>query len=215
MTDSQEKFKEALKNKKIPVLILDNKWHKLFGKAGTTKEIMQLENKLHELLKRQGKLTNEIKDLKRIKNNLMSEIVTNMDGDAVADKKITENKRLINDVNEKVESHEDELMELPREIDSINRELMLLTMEICYEKIKNNTDEIEEIANWIRDIRVTLKKNVVKKQDREINNSELYAYMHDIFGPDVLELFDMKYEPVLPSKRIKPVETVGNDKINE
>ena len=52
---------------------------------------------------------------------------------------------------------------------------------------------------WIREVRVSLKKNILKKQNKEVNNAELYGFMHDIFGHDVMELFDMKYEPTLPS----------------
>ncbi len=204
MAEHEEQFKNALTGKKIPVLILDPKWHKLFSKTGTTEEIKELEKKLQEVLKRQGKLNNENKDLKKIKNNLMDEIVVNMDGvenssDEAKGRKLEDNKRLINEVNEKLDRNEDELMELPREIDSINRELMIHTMELCYEKLRDNTKEIEEIAAWIREVRVSLKKNILKKQNKEVNNAELYAYMHDIFGHDVMELFDMKYEPTLPS----------------
>lgn len=208
MAGSEEKFKEALKDKQIPVLTLDNKWHKLFGRSSATKEIQRLEKELNNLLKRQGKLTNEIKDLKRIKNNLLTDIMSNMEGieqdtDASVDKKLNDNKRLVNEVNEKVESHEDELLEIPHEIDRINRELMLKTMELCYDKLTQNTDEIEQIAEWIREMRVALKTNIIKKQDKEINNSELYGYMHNIFGRNVLELFDMRYEPTLPAEKEK------------
>ncbi len=208
MAGSEEKFKEALKDKRIPVLTLDNKWHKLFGRSSATKEIQRLEKELNNLLKRQGKLTNEIRDLKKIKNNLLTDIVSNMEGieqdtDASVDKKLSDNKRLVNEVNEKVESHEDELLEIPHEIDRVNRELMLKTMELCYDKLTQNTDEIEEIAGWIREMRVALKTNIIKKQDKEINNSELYGYMHNIFGRNVLELFDMRYEPTLPAEKEK------------
>lgn len=203
-----EQFKNAISQKSIPVLILDNKWHKLFGKTGSTSEIKELEAKLQELLKRQGKLTNQNKDLKRIKSGLMDEIVDNMGGtekntDAKLEKKLADNKRLINEANEKLEANEDELMELPRQIDAVNKELMIATMELCYEKLQNNTREIEEIAAWIREVRVSLKKNIIKKQDKEVNNAELYAYMHDIFGHEVMEIFDMKYEPTLPSLKKK------------
>lgn len=203
-----EQFKNAISQKSIPVLILDNKWHKLFGKTGSTSEIKELEAKLQELLKRQGKLTNQNKDLKRIKNGLMDEIVDNMGGtekntDAKMEKKLADNKRLINEANEKLEANEDELMELPRQIDAVNKKLMIATMELCYEKLQNNTREIEEIAAWIREVRVSLKKNIIKKQDKEVNNAELYAYMHDIFGHEVMEIFDMKYEPTLPSLKKK------------
>ncbi|MBP5385130.1 MAG: hypothetical protein J6Y57_09200 [Lachnospiraceae bacterium] len=220
MSEREEIYKNALVGKKIPVLILDPKWHKLFSKTGTTDEIKALEKQLQELLKRQGKLNNENKDLKRIKNNLMDEIVVNMDGiesrtDEQTGKKLEENKRLINEVNDKLEKNEDELMELPREIDRVNKELMIVTMDLCYEKLKVNTEEIEEIAAWIREVRVSLKKNILKKQNKEVNNAELYAYMHDIFGHDVMELFDMKYEPKLPSLKKSENEKTTDQQPNE
>ena len=43
MPISEEKFKTALSDKHIPVLILDNEWHKLFKRSGTTPEIEALE----------------------------------------------------------------------------------------------------------------------------------------------------------------------------
>ena len=203
MAASHDKFNNAIGSAKIPILILDNKWHRIFGKMNPTEEIKELEKELGNLLKRQGKLVNENKDLKKIKNNLMSEIVDNMDGvdtrdsDEAVDKKLNDNKRLINDVNDKLDKNEEELMDLPREIDAVNKKLMLATMDLCYERLQGNTTQIEEIAEWVKDIRVQLKKNLVKKQDMELYNAELYSYMHDIFGPVVMELFDMKYVPTI------------------
>ena len=203
MAGSKDRFNEALSTSSIPILILDNKWHRLFGKMNPPDEIKELENVLSELVKRQGKLVNENKDLKKIKSDLMSEIMDNMGGldnrenDASVDKKLDDNKRLINEVNEKLDKNEEELMDLPREIDAANKKLMLATMEVCYERLADNTKEIEEIADWVRNIRVELKKNLIKKQDKELYNAELYSYMHDIFGPVVMELFDMKYVPTI------------------
>ncbi len=203
MAASHDKFNSAIGSAKIPILILDNKWHRIFGKMNPTEEIKELEKELGNLLKRQGKLVNENKDLKKIKNNLMSEIVDNMDGvdtrdsDEAVDKKLNDNKRLINDVNDKLDKNEEELMDLPREIDAVNKKLMLATMDLCYERLQSNTTQIEEIAEWVKEIRVQLKKNLVKKQDMELYNAELYSYMHDIFGPVVMELFDMKYVPTI------------------
>ena len=36
---------------------------------------------------------------------------------------------------------------------------------------------------------------MIRKQEREWLNQEMYAYMHDIFGPEVIEIFDMTYNP--------------------
>ncbi|MCR5301724.1 MAG: hypothetical protein K6E49_04725 [Lachnospiraceae bacterium] len=199
----RDKFTNAMLSAKIPILILDNKWHRIFGKMNPTDEIKQYENELAELIKRQGKLVNENKDLKKIKSDLMSDIVSNIDGvdsresDEAVDRKLNDNKRLINDVNEKLDNNEEELKDLPREIDGVNKKLMLATMDLCYERLQSNTTQIEEIAEWVKGIRVELKKNLVKKQDMELYNAELYSYMHDIFGPVVMELFDMKYVPTI------------------
>jgi hypothetical protein len=43
-------------------------------------------------------------------------------------------------------------------------------------------------------VRIDLKKNIIRKQNRDINNREIYAYLHDIFGARVIDLFDIKYE---------------------
>lgn len=202
MPFSNDKFTKAIQTKKIPVLTLDNKWHQLFTQTGITKEIGQLEKQLNDLLKKQGKMNNELKELKKIKNNLMTEIMNSSEAiekdevDKKTEKKLNDNKRLINEVNEKMEKNEDDLYEIPKQIDAVNRELMQKTMEVCYMKLHSNSDSIEEIARWIKEIRIELKKNIIRKQEQEQNNLELYSYMHDIFGAEVMELFDMKYNPL-------------------
>ncbi len=212
MAVSKEKFELALKDKHIPILILDNKWHRLFKKIGTTDEIISLEKELTDLLKRQGKLNSDVKNLKKIKSNLMQDIVDNMDGADGKDseKKIAESKRLINESNETMMQYEDELLELPSKIDRVNRELMIESMALCYECLASNTDEIEEIANWIHSIRIELKKNIIRKQEKEFQNADLYSYMHDIFGYEVMEIFDMRYEPTLRKPEVPKENTTAN-----
>jgi hypothetical protein len=58
--------------------------------------------------------------------------------------------------------------------------------------MRTNTSEVHQIAKWITQVRIDLKKNIIKKQNREINNREMYTYMHDIFGKDVVDIFDIK-----------------------
>ena len=195
---AKDNFEKALKGKHVPVLTLDNKWHRLFN-SGESDEIKKQEAKVNELLKEQGKINNELKDLKKIKNNLMNEIVTNMPGtdaaaDAAAQKKVEESKKMIEQVNEKIASYDDQMLDLPRAIDEENYKLMLLTMEECYDTLLSNTGDIEKIGEWIKDMRMELKRNILKKQQMEVKNVEMYSYMHDIFGPEVIEIFDIKYD---------------------
>ncbi len=184
--------------KDIPALTLDQKWYHLLGKVGD-EDIKANEKKLNELLKRQGKVNTETKEIKKVKRRLMDEIVSLMDdsqgGSGEAGDKIEENKRLLKECNDKLDEYEDEIMDLPRQIDAVNKQLLLTTMKHCYETMQDNTDDIEELEEWIRNMRIELKKNLIRKQEKEAKNHEIYKYMHDIFGADVVDLFDMRYNP--------------------
>ena len=184
-------FKSALIGKTVPLLILDQKWHRLFAVHGKTDEIKDLESKLNTLLAEQGRLNNRLKELKKLKGRLLDEIVQGMEN---KESKVEENKRLIDEINEKLEECEDELMEIPREIRESNDALMLLSMDYFYDKIRVNQSEAAEIEEWINQVRIDLKKNIIRKQNRDINNREIYAYLHDIFGPEVINIFDIKYD---------------------
>ncbi len=199
MSRTDEIYKPALSGRKIPVLTLDHKWHQLFTQTQPDQYIKYMEEELNELLKRRGKAKDEIKKIKALKKKLMQEIVENaadasIENNEKAQKKAAENKRLIEECNEKLREYEDELLFLPEEIDRINKELMLRTMEICYTRLKENEKEIQENTQWINKTRVELKKRLVRKQEKELMNQELYSYMHDIFGAEVLEIFDMEHQ---------------------
>ena len=198
MSKTERKYKTALEGKNIPVLTLDNKWHQLFSKMEKTSEITALEEELNALLRHRGKLNNELKEIKALKKKLMDEIVVSagiLDRDAnnkKEEKKLEETKRLLNECKERLNSNEEELVDLPRSIYVKNQELMLATMELCYDEMHNNTKEIDEITAWIAEIRKELKEKILRKQDGERKNKMIYSFMHDIFGPSVIEMFDIQ-----------------------
>lgn len=187
----QKDFKSALIGKTVPLLILDQKWHRLFAVHGKTDEIKTLESKLHSLLSEQSKLNTRLKELKRLKGKLLDEIVQNMEEN---EKKVEENKRFVDEINEKLDECEEKLVDIPYQIRETNDELMLLSMDYFYEKIRVNQKESVEIEEWINQVRIDLKKNIIRKQNRDINNREIYTYLHDIFGPEVINVFDIKYD---------------------
>lgn len=163
-----------------------------FAIHGKTDEISATEKELDELLKLQGKYNNELKNLKKLKSKIMSNIVANMGDDG--DEKRDKDKQLIDEINEKADNIEGELIEIQKNIKAVNDRLMLLSMDYFSEKIEKNKLESKEIDDWIANIRVELKKNVIRKQNRDINNREIYSYLHDIFGAEVLDLFDIEYD---------------------
>lgn len=193
-------FKGILYGKTIPLLVLDPKWHQLFDLNGKPAEIQKTEADINQLLTKQARITDEIKELKRLKSTLMQNIVQNMDGASEAPiselsaRKMEEDRRLIDEINTNIQNYEDELLEIPHDINAANNELMAATMEFSYKALTDNTNEIRQIATWIQKIRKELKIKIINKQNREIMNKLMYSYMHDIFGANVIEIFDLKYE---------------------
>lgn len=201
MAKNDEVYSRALEGKSIPILTLDNKWHQLFTQTEMTPEIEQLADELNALVERDGKIRTETKNIKKIKKKLLGEIMPLRDqanksgGSASIEKEIQDRTRLINECNDKLASHEDELLDLSKEIYDLDYQLMVETMKVCYETLHDNTDYIKTMDEWVSQVRIELKKNVIKLQEAEMENYNLYSYMHQIFGPEVIEIFDMKYDP--------------------
>jgi hypothetical protein len=190
-------FKEILRNNKIPILTLDGRWHELFPEYEKTAEIRNLEHRLNDLVKHQGKLVNDIKDLKKLKRNLMDQIVANMgEAEGKAEKlkikKQEKSQQLIKDINDKLENADDELIDLPYQIRQANEELLVESMKVCYERLKHNNKEIQRIGIWVAQVREELKDKILLKQDMEMTNTAIYSYMHNMIGPHVIDLFDEK-----------------------
>ncbi len=212
MVDKRE-FKEALSGKKVPILILDQKWHQLFERNGKPARVQRLEDKITGWMTKQARVNQNYQDLKKLKSKLMDNIVLNMKGteedqaDTVSAKRLGEDRRLIDEINGKLADCEKELDEIPKKIDELNRTLMLETMEYCYREMRSNAEQIKFLSDWLTRTRREIKKNVVIKQNREIMNRQMYAYMHDIFGADVIDIFDLEYNKPAESSDEEPEET--------
>lgn len=212
MARDDKVYMSALEGKSIPILTLDDKWHKLFTQTEMTPEIEALADELNALVERDGRIRTETKKIKKLKKTLLSEIVPLRDkanksgGSAAIEKEISERTRLIGDCNERLDSHQDELLDLSKKIYDVDYKLMIETMKVCYETLHENTEYINGLDQWISQVRVELKKNVIRLQEAEMENYNLYSYMHQIFGPEVIDLFDMRYDPYRRHPIRRPLE---------
>ena len=102
--------------------------------------------------------------------------------------------RIDGSADEKIEKLEQEEIEITGRIRDANIELVIQGIDECYRRIHNNYDDIQLLGKWINEMRVELKKKVLIKQDKELKNTEIYSYMHDLLGPDMIEIFDNKKE---------------------
>lgn len=202
----EEQYQAALKGKKIPILVLDNKWHQLFLVEKKCKAVRRWEDEVNQLLQRQGKLGTEMKEMKSLKSKLLQEIRDNMEGaetDTKLQKKQDKNQRLVKEINEKTDNYENELDELPKKLEAANRQLMIETVNQFYKVLKKNEESIEEIVQWVQAIREQVKDNLVQKTTLEDYNAMIYGYLHDALGGDVVDVFDLKY------LKKKKEETIG------
>lgn len=186
--------KNALKGKKVPILVLDRRWHTLFPYGEKPSDIVTLENQLNDLLKRQGYLVNDIKDLKKTKKKLMNGIVAGM-GDAEGDsshKKKKNQQRLLLELKERIEEESDELMELPGKIKRKNEELLTIGATYCFERLANGDSEIHQLEQQIREMREILEEKTKQKVDLEGSMDSAYSLMHGLLGHDVMNLYDEK-----------------------
>lgn len=202
-------IEEKLKGKNVPLLILDQRWLNLFQAHEKTKRIKQLESDLLALVKEQGKLNQDIKDLEKLKKQLLDKIVENMSAaqhNKFVEKKQEKSQELITQIKEKIQTAEERLLELPEEIRKTNEVLLIEGMQICYDRITKNETVIKEEEEWILNARNVLKDHILVKQDLEIKNQQMYAYMHDMLGREIIEIFDQEQD------KIKQEEEQGADK---
>lgn len=187
-------FNSLIQNKKIPILTLDARWHELFPDDKKTGRIKELEQKVNNLLKTQGKLVNDIEDMKKLKKTFMEDIINNMDlqedHTKAKEKRMEKNKRYIDKLNNRLNEANDQLLEIPNKIKEANEELLIESLKVCYERIDSNRKELSKISDWILKTREELKKNILLKQDMETTNKLIYTNMHDILGAEIINLFD-------------------------
>lgn len=192
-------FLEALQNRQIPLLPLDARWHELFPDFRKTGRIKALEKRLNKLIQKQGQTNNDLKEYEKAKKVLMRNIVDNMtDGHEVdspiRSMKQDRNQKLLADLKDKREKAEQLVRELPSEIEQANRELLVECMRVCYQELMDNTHEIEAIDEWVKATRERLKDEILKKQDMEMRNTQMYKYMHNLLGAEVVEIFDREHQ---------------------
>lgn len=188
-------FNEIVKSRKLPILPLDNRWHEIFPDDEKTPEIRTLERKVNDLMMKQGRLVNELKDLKSLKNKVMNDIVQNMNVDSTKEgqakaRKLDRSKRYIMDINDKIAKETEELDLIPYEIKEANQALLVESMEICYNRIDKQKEIIEEVSQWIEKTRAELTEKILLKQDMESVNDKIYSYLHDLLGHSMMEAFD-------------------------
>ena len=191
MTTQEMRIWELLKKKNIPIACLDERWLRLFPDSEKTPLIKKLENELKELLKRQGKVNTDLKDIRVVRDKLTQSVLETAEDTSIPEnkrlKKQAASQRLIVEARQKQDNLELELDELPDKIKEANSALIFESVRVCYQRINQNKQDIDMLEQWIEQMREKLKE-----QDKEIMNEEIYTYLHGMLGAGVMEAFDEK-----------------------
>lgn len=192
---SESSLRQIFRNRKIPIVTLDERFINLFPEEKMSQRQLRLRDELVELMKNQSRILDDIKGMKRHKAQLMQEIVENMEIDQtplgrLKERKLAKNRRLIEDINQKLLVAEDNLEIIPGEIVAKNEELMAESLQRCYDNVfeknlrkKAISDEIKELELKVRDL---------KKQKLEIEKDYrgAYTYLYDMLGTEMMRKID-------------------------
>ena len=149
---------------------------------------MPLEEQLSELLKEQGKLVNECKSLKTAKKKLMDGIVANMGNNS--EKKSKQSQKLLLEMNERIDVGTNRILELPGLIKEANARLLTEGVKIAYRNMQGTEETLEILTKEIEELRLSLEQRELKRDELEDRRDKVYSYMHNLLGPEIVELFD-------------------------
>ena len=162
MTSQEMRIWELLKKKNIPIACLDERWLRLFPDSEKTPLIKKLENELKELLKRQGKVNTDLKDIKVVRDKLTQSVLETAEDISIPEnkrlKKQAASQRLIVEARQKQDNLEHELDELPDKIKEANSALIFESVRVCYQRINQNKQDIDMLEQWIEQMREKLKE---------------------------------------------------------
>lgn len=178
--------------KELPILTLDQRWYQLMPEHKKTDEVRYWERRVNELLKKQGRVLENIKDVENLKGILMDGIVQNMDetDEQKHKKRMTQSRRLIFEAKDKLDELRGKAEDVPTQLQRANQKLMIETVKACYNTINENEKDLDALDDWIEKTRVLLKKNLLIRQDKQDMNDGIYSGMHSLFGSELMTKMD-------------------------
>lgn len=192
--DLDEKI--LLKNK-IPVLIVDENWIKLFGDV-KFKNMESLKEDIRELLIKEGQLEKEYRKLEQEKTKAMKMILGISDAINNEEKNVDpslldEYKRQIENINEKLDNIKAQLEEVPEEIRELNFQLLKLTVDYGYKELKAKERKLKATNIELENLRENLRDLVNKKHDYEEWIDATYSFLHGMLGRQEIDRLDKEF----------------------
>lgn len=186
---------KTLRDNDILLLILDERWNRLFSSTRKTPAIERCEEKLRKLMKEEARLAAGRKEIDAQKRRYMDKIIVLTSdvfekNDADAREEMKESEREISRINKQAGQIEKRLDKLPERLKRANLELLEMTVGAVYRKMRSSKKRIEELGKIIEETRGRLKAYIDEKESLAKENDDVYSYFHDLLGGEELEKLD-------------------------
>ena len=189
---------KVLRKNDISLLILDERWNKLFETTQKSPQIAAAEEKLKDHIKEEARLTAEAREIAASKKNHMDRIIKltpavfeKNDPDAIKEMEFCEKE--IKRINDRFKRIEEELDILPDKKKKANLELLEHTVNIIYFKMRSGRKRVEELEKLIEEERSKLKAYIDEKESLSQDDTDIYSYFHDLLGGEELERLDKEF----------------------
>ncbi len=189
---------KVLRKNNISLLILDERWNKLFVNTPKTPAVERCEQKLRELLMEEARLTTEQKEIAASKKRHMDRIMRlttavfeNNDENAIREMQVSENE--IKRINDRKVHIDKQLDGMPERIRQANLELLEHTVNVVYFKITASKKRVLELEKLIEETRTRLMEYIDEKESLSQDDTDIYSYFHDLLGGEELEKLDREF----------------------
>ncbi len=186
--------KDIIQKNKIPLLIEDDNWIKLFGNVNA-KNIQYIKEELMELAEKEKKLGKRKEELKKDKIHVMKMILGI--SDTINNENKIENivlldqyKQKLEDLNEELEDVLYQLEVIPQDMRDMNFELLKATVEYGYKELKVKEKNLKNVTDEIKILRERLKDLINEKHDYEEWIDSTYSFLHGMLGSEEMEKLD-------------------------
>lgn len=189
----EEEFLTRFQDIEVPLLILDERWLKIFPDNYKTNEMLRLERELREAFLYQAKLNDDIKDAETVKKKLLDRIIQFM-GVAQLSKeearKQEKSQEFIRNLNGRIDELQEQFESMPEQIHELNQQLLIESLRVCYRRMKENKEKLDAQKELVEEARALLNSREARKQELHRENEHIFTFMHRIFGRRIIELFD-------------------------
>lgn len=186
--------REIIAKNRIPILVKDENWLKLFGSADD-KLLNDARRELESALERQKEAEIQLREKSREKRKIMNKIIAL--SDELNNNHLTEGVELLEQyqqeiytLNDEIDNLTFELETLPKEIREANLNLIKATVKLAYKQLADWEKSLEPLGDEIESLRNELRELITKKNDYEEKINMTYKFLHGMLGSKEMEKLD-------------------------